>query len=56
MTSETDREDSQTPEEDGVKYYMNGQMYKKMTYSDGVLDGPWSQFYPKTELWPSTKR
>jgi antitoxin component YwqK of YwqJK toxin-antitoxin module len=41
---------SQTPEEDGVKYYMNGQIYKKMTYSDGVLDGPWEQFYPNGQL------
>ncbi len=50
MAKDPKNASSQTPEEDGVKYYMNGQIYKKMTYSDGVLDGPWEQFYPNGQL------
>ena len=37
-------------QEDGVKYYMSGQMYKKMTYKEGKLDGPWEQFYQNGQV------
>ena len=37
-------------DEDGVKYYMNGQIYQKMTYKDGQLDGPWEQFYSSGQV------
>jgi len=29
---------------------MSGQMYKKMTYKDGKLDGPWEQFYENDQI------
>ena len=50
MTEQSDNSNLQNQAEDGVKYYMNGQMYKKMTYKDGQLDGPWEQFYPSGQI------
>ena len=42
MNQEANPPKPKIQQEDGVKYYMPGQMYKKMNYKDGKLDGSWS--------------
>jgi antitoxin component YwqK of YwqJK toxin-antitoxin module len=37
MAKDFENPTEQNQDEDGVKYHMSGQMYKKMTYRDGTL-------------------
>ena len=45
MNKEANLPKPKIQQEDGIKSYMSGQMYRKVSYIDGKLDGPWEQFY-----------
>ena len=33
------------------RYFENGQLYEKGSYSNGEQDGPWENYYENGQLW-----
>jgi antitoxin component YwqK of YwqJK toxin-antitoxin module len=48
---QTERLPAQRADGPSELYYENGQLWRKVTYKDGELNGLWEDYYENGQLW-----